>query len=159
MELLTLDMKVLGLGCQGHEVTGGVDSSPEAAKPSPLGSGREVRLWNCALQQVVQILSNLVICVCWKGRQKSRRSAALCQGTPRPQRAPQLCLVEGKALLAAQSDNVGLVLAARWTDRQCLQLGSQSTAATAPLFLHYSTAWDACCQLGPNRGSLQVSPG
>lgn len=67
---LTLDMKVLGLGRQGHEVTGGVDSSPEAAQPSPRGGGGEVRLGNCALQQMVQVLSNLVVCVCWEGRQR-----------------------------------------------------------------------------------------
>lgn len=42
LELLTLDMQVLGLGCQGHEVTGGVDSSPEAAQSSLLGGGRKV---------------------------------------------------------------------------------------------------------------------
>ena len=115
LELLTLDMKVLGLGCQGHEVTGGVDSSPEAAQPSPLGGGRKVRLGNCALQQVVQVLSNLVIRVRWKVRQKREGSAALCRGTPRPQRAPQLCLSKGKALLAAQSDNARLVPAAGLT--------------------------------------------
>lgn len=40
LELLTLDMQVLGLGCQGHEVPGGVHSSPEAAQPSPRGGGR-----------------------------------------------------------------------------------------------------------------------
>ena len=95
LELLTLDMKVLGLGRQGHEVAGGVDSSTEAAQPSPLGGGREVRLGNRALQQVVQVLSNLIIRVCWKRRQKRGGSAALCQGTPRHQRAPQLSLYEG----------------------------------------------------------------
>lgn len=105
LELLTLDMKVLGLGSQGHEVMGGVDSSPETAQPSPLGSGRKVRLGNCALQQVVQVLSNFIVCVCWKGRQKQGGSATLCWGIPRPRRAPQLCLGKGKALLAAQSDN------------------------------------------------------
>lgn len=42
LELLTLDLKVLGLGRQGHEVTGGVDGSTEALQPSLLGSGREV---------------------------------------------------------------------------------------------------------------------
>lgn len=115
LELLTLDMKVLGLGCQGHEVTGGMDSSPEAAQPSPLGGGRKVRLGNCALQQMVQVLSNLVIRVCWKVRQKREGSAALHRGTPRPQRAPQPCLSKSKALLAAQSDNVRLVPAAALT--------------------------------------------
>lgn len=70
LALPTLDVKVLGLGCQGHEVTGGMDSSSKAVQPSPLGSGREVRLRNRALQQVVQVLSNLIVCVRWKGRQK-----------------------------------------------------------------------------------------
>lgn len=42
LELLTLDLKVLGLGRQGHEVTGGVDGGTEALQPSLLGSGREV---------------------------------------------------------------------------------------------------------------------
>lgn len=159
LELLTLDMKVLGLGRQGHEVAGGVDSSPEAAQPSPLGSGREVRPGNRALQQVVQVLSNLIICVRWKEKQKREGSAALLRGTPRPRRAPKLCLSEGRALLAAQSNNVELVPAARWTDGQWQQLGSQSMAAAAPLFLHYSAAWDTGCQLGPKWGSLQVPPG
>lgn len=63
-ELLTLNVKVLGLGCQGHEVTGGVDSSTEAAQASPLCGGRQVHLRSCALQQVVQVLSNLVVRVC-----------------------------------------------------------------------------------------------
>lgn len=61
-----------------------MDCSPEAAQPSPLGGGREVRLGNRALQQVVQVLSNLVVCVLWKGSQKRAGSAALCWGTPGP---------------------------------------------------------------------------
>lgn len=71
LELLTLDLKVLGLGCQGHEVTGGVDGSTEALQPSSLGSGREVRLGNRALQQVVQVLRHLIVCVRWNRRKKS----------------------------------------------------------------------------------------
>jgi len=136
LELLTLDMKVLGLGRQGHEVAGGVDSSTEAAQPSPLGGGREVRLGNRALQQVVQVLSNLIIRVCWKRRQKRGGSAALCQGTPRHQRAPQLSLYEGKALLAAQSDNMGLVLAARWTVPAAGLMKCGSRGTPDPALLH-----------------------
>lgn len=64
---------------------------------------------------MVQILSNLVICVCWKRRQKRQDSAALCWGTPKPWRAPQLCLCKGKALLTAQRNNMGLAPAAGLT--------------------------------------------
>ena len=82
LELLTLDLKVLGLGCQGHEVTGGVDGSTEALQPSLLCSGREVRLGNRALQQVVQVLCNLIVCVCWNRKEKS-----LSHWAPRHSRA------------------------------------------------------------------------
>lgn len=158
LELLTLDMKVLGFGRQGHEVTGGVDCSPEAAQPSPLGGGREVRLGSCVLQQVVQVLSNLVVGVRWKGRQKRRGSAALRHSTPRPWRAPPAVPRQGQSFAGCIKQQ-RRASAGSQMDRQSQQLGSQHMAAAALLFLHYSTAWDTGCKLGPNWGSLQVPPG
>lgn len=129
---LTLDMKVLGLGRQGHEVAGGVDSSPEAAQPSPLGGGGEVRLGNCALQQMVQVLSNLVVCVCWEGRQ--REVQPLCtRAPPEPGELPGCALARAK-LCWLHKATVESVLAA--------ELAKHSRHGTpVPALLHCLGHW------------------
>lgn len=87
-----------------------------------------------------------------EGEAERGGSAALCQGTPRPWRPSQLFLDKGKALLAAQSNNVGLVLAARGTlpEARLTKHNSRGTPVSALL---------RCLQHCLQHCSLRVPPG